>query len=233
MRKEYQAEPHVSLKDRTNFLEILKGVSTIYVYPHHEINLVDGKFQQTRSGPNWEGGHVTMTTCKHLLRTYNSIESGKTAIVGLTNKLEGDNFVMYVGVIDKTFDSNYDLGLYLKDHHPEAYKIKLAKHNRLGDIFEPFSDTLPEDKYDLFSFDDPIHTHCRAEENDSKGNPKWWKDIQYVTRNGTRPKCLILNPVTVHTSPMFSWKGKLGRSGVVFKGDNCISEFMSNLEEEL
>tara|TARA_R110000851_G_scaffold96792_2_gene209958 strand:- start:37667 stop:38371 length:705 start_codon:yes stop_codon:yes gene_type:complete len=210
--------------------DILQGVDTIYVYPHHGINLVKGEFEQTRSGPNWEGGVVTMTTCKHLLRTYSTIKEKKVAICGVTNKLEGENFLMYVGVIDKTFESNYDLGEYLEFNNPDAGRIKSATNNRLGDLFDSERELQGEDRFDSFSFIEPCFDHCRSEENDSKGNPKWLKDIEYSTRNGSRPKCLIIEPVTVHTKPVFTWNGKLGRSGVVFRGTDSIEQFINNVD---
>ena len=227
MKKEFQNRPSKEIENISDLNKILRGADRIYVYPHHEIKLDNGNLKQTRSGPNWEGGVVTMATCKHLLRTYNSL-TGKTVICGLTNKLEGKNFLMYIGMIDKTFDSNLELGEYLDD---EVFQIKCANGNRLGDIFKPID--VNSDKYDIFNFEEPTGNHCRAEENDSKGNPKWWKDIEYSSRGGIRPKCLILNPVTVHTIPMFSWEGRLGRSGIVFKGDDCVEQFLSNLEEQL
>lgn len=232
MRKIFQEEPSLSIKNIIDIPAILQGVDVIYVFPHHEIKLVNGVFQQTRSGPNWEGDVVTLTTCKHLLRTYSSMVERKTALVGLTNKLDGENFIMYIGVIDKIFDSNYDLGSFLAKTSPDTFNKKSTSDNRLGDVFFPNDKLSGFEVYDIINFEDPCSDHCRVEENDSKGDPKWWKDIEYLTRNGTRPKCLIFNPVTVHTRPIYTWKGRLGRSGVVFKGDDCIRDFISNLEKE-
>ena len=217
----------------TELAELLEGVETIYVYPHHLIKLVDGKFEQTRSGPNWEGGVLTMATCKHLLRTYSTLEEKKVAFCGITNKLDGENHLMYIGVIDKMFDSNYDLNCYLSNNNQRAMKAKLATDNRLGDVFLPVTQLEGDDKYDSMNFDEPCDDHCRKEENDSKGDPKWIKDIEYITRNGTRPKCIVFDPVTIHTHPNLIWTGKLGRSGVVFRGESPIDDFLSNLEETL
>lgn len=239
-RKEYQEAPSPSIpRNSKNLEQILDGVKTIYVYPHHEILLDDdGIFRQTRSGPNWEGGIVTMTTCKHLLRTYSALQpeskkkgSGKVALCGITNKLRGDNFLLYVGVVDESFASNYELGSYLAEHHFDAYQKKLANKNRLGDIFEPIDDLdlVMEEHYDHKNFIDPVPDHCRREENDSSGRPKWIKDIEYNARGKVRPQCVTLNPVTVHTKPVYEWTGKLGRSGVVFKGDDAVKDFCKNL----
>lgn len=235
MRKLFQDRPADEIANRLDFENLLEGVKTIYVYPHHEIKLSDeGEFQQTRSGPNWEGGKVTMTTCKHLLRTYKSIQGGgNVAICGVTNKLNGENFIMYVGVVSDTFDSNYELSRYLEHHYPEVFRIKSVKYNRLGDIFAPMYGLDGNDRYDSLNFEEPCYDHCRKEENDSKGDPKWLKDIEYSARQSVRPKCLIVDPVTVHTTPNFIWTGKLGRSGVVFKGDDAVSDFLFNMEETL
>lgn len=234
MRKEQQDKPQSNLNVNSyDLLKILEGVETIYIYPHHEIKMIDNMFAQTRSGPNWEGGVLTMATCKHLLRTYKTIEAKKTAFCGVTNKLDGENYIMYVGVIDKTFGSNFDLNCYLSKHHPEAIKAKLSTDNRLGDIFLPVTQLTGDDKYDSMNFEEPCDDHCRKEENDSKGDAKWFKDIEYVTRNGTRPKCLIFNPATVHTKPVYTWEGKLGRSGIVIKGEDAPEQFIKLVDEAL
>lgn len=237
MRKAYQNKPSEYIRNFSleKMREILSGVTCIYVYPHHEIKLSDeGEFQQTRSGPNWEGDLVTMTTCKHLLRTYKTIdESGRVAICGVTNKLDGENFLMYIGVVRMTFNSMDSLSAYLQQNEPKAFKAKDTRHNRLGDLFVPAYDLTGEERYDSMSFHEPVDDHCRKEELDSKGQPKWFKDIEYVTRNGTHPKSLILEPVTVHTEPNYIWIGKLGRSGTVFKGEQALDQFLDNLMELL
>ena len=88
-------------------------------------------------------------------------------------------------------------------------------------------------KIDSFNFIDPTKDHCRFEEKDSDGEPKYIRDIEYVTRNGVRPKCLSMNPASVHTTPNLIWTGVLGRATRVFKGENAIEEFLANLDEAL
>lgn len=227
-----QDEPADFIRDRYDLENILEGVDLIYVYPHHQIKLNDeNELEQTRSGPNWEGGVVTMATCKHYLRTYKTLKPKKVALCGVTNKLDGENYLLYLGVIEEMFDSNYDLGTYLMTHYPVAYKEKLATNNRLGDIYEPTDDIL-DSKYDSFNFEEPCEDHCRFAEHE-KGQPKYIKDIEYETKTGQKPKTLILNPVTVHTSPELVFMKRLGRSGVVFKGEDGVREFLNSWDEGL
>ena len=225
-RKHSQKDPEKPIPVNSTDLGFLTGVDTLYVYPHHEIELVEGKLLQTRSGPNWEGGIVTLTTCKHLLRTYSSMGK-RTAVCGVTNKLNGQNFVLYVGKLDEIFDSNAELSQWLKKTNPSAWRSKLMTTNRLGDICE--IDNIPTspppwgrigerrltalNKYNHKNFVRPTRDHCRYEERDSSGKRKWVKDIEYKTRSGVRPKVFTLNPVTVFTEPILRWDGdSLARS---------------------
>lgn len=227
-----QSNPKEDIRNIMKIDELLEGVDLIYVYPHHRIELNDEELCQTRSGPNWEGEVLTIATCKHLLRTYKTLKPNTVALVGITNKLEGNNYLLYAGVIEGMFDSNYKLGKFLKEYYPETYKKKLATTNPLGDIFEP-DDSIAADPYDVFDFEEPCEDHCRFAEKDSSGQPKYHKDIEYTTRHGRQPKCLTLNPVTVHTTPNFIFTGKLGRSGLALKGDDAVEQLMEMLEEEL
>lgn len=211
-----QAHPsHLIESNSTDLDALLDGVDRIYVYPHHQIELVDGELHQTRSGPNWEGGMVTLTTCKHLMRTYSSVtdEKKKVALIGLTNNLEGHNYLLYAGVIDMRFDSNHELGEWLRLYCSDTYRAKLATDNPRGDIYEPNAT--------------PHEDHVRYTEY-SKGQRKYIKDLEYRNNRGVAPKCLTIDPVTVYTKPMYSWTGKLGRSGVSF---TSVEECLSNIKE--
>lgn len=228
-----QNKPNKTIRNKMDLESILEGVDLIYVYPHHQIELSDdNELEQTRSGPNWEGGMVTMATCKHFLRTYSSIKPKKVALCGITNKIEGENYLLYIGVIDKSFDSNYELGRYISSINQFAFDTKLATNNPLGDIFEPDEDLEDEERYDSLNFIEPHDDHCRFVEF-SDNQPKYIKDIEYQTRSGRRPKCLILDPVTVHDTPLYTFTGKLGRASIALKGDDAAGQLMALLEETL
>lgn len=57
----------------------------IYFYVMTSVSIENGKQIQKGSGVNLEGSRVTLTTCKHWMRTFPSIKKS-TWIAGLSNK---------------------------------------------------------------------------------------------------------------------------------------------------
>jgi hypothetical protein len=182
-----------------------------YAYPHHEIELVDGLFHQTRSGPNWQGGLMTLATCKHYLR--------QTRPIGLwvgvwfagfapRTATPGDNYLLYLARVGGSFCSNYQLGRALPSG---TYRAKLATHNPLGDIFEPKKRLLTEvDQYSYRNFVEPVG-HVRQTEFYKDGSPKWHRDIQYFRNR--HPAALLMDEVFLFNRPVYKTNRELHRSG--------------------
>jgi hypothetical protein len=223
MRTYQKAPPWATPITKDSLSAVLGNIATVYVYTHHEIYMDGGELMQSRSGPNWEGGIVTLATCKHFMRTYRNFGAG-VGVVGVTNKLEQENWLLYAGVVDKVFPSNYDLGQYLYRHHCEAYKAKLMTTNRLGDIVESFGDLAYAERYDKGNYIEPCANHCRAEELDPNGNPKWYKDIEYAVR-GRVPQCCTLEPFLLNTSPGLVCLEPMGRATLRKTGSEVVDMF--------
>lgn len=225
--RSYQQSPdrwYDSLDTLEDLRVFFSDVETVYVYTHHEIDLINGELKQSRSGPNWEGGLATLATCKHFLRTWKDFNPG-VGIVGVTNKLDGYNFLLYAGIVERSFESNYDLGQYLKSIDPEVYKTKLMTNNRLGDIAEPVGKLTGSDRFESLNFHSPKEDHCRLIEMDSNGEQKWLKDIEYSTRSCKRPQTALLEPVMVSSRPELALRVKLGRTGRKVSGAELPSMF--------
>lgn len=185
----------------------LPKVEECYSYPHHEVYLVDGEFRQTRSGPNWQGGIATLSTCKHHLRTTNRDWHG-VWMAGFTPMVCGGNFLLYVGRVQGVYCSM--LGLWQALRATPAGEAHNARTDPLGDVYEPAPDH--GDPYSVASYQLPHPQHVRRVEYYKDGTPKWHRDIHYANRQGRVPRLFILEPFYLYTRPMFQSAVKLGRA---------------------
>jgi hypothetical protein len=191
---------------------------TVFLYTQHEIELLDGTLRHTRSSPNWEGGTVTYATCKHLMRCgpLGAHWRGHW-LAGLCPKKETKNALLFAGVVQHQFDSNYDLGVWLATNRPLARQVKCADHNPRGDLYTPQPDLASSPlswanraRFDHSNFlEPPGHTRSVEYYARSPGSvsdrpdgrvPKWWRDLEYV-QWGRRPPCFVLAPVWLFSRP--------------------------------
>lgn len=188
--------------------------ATVYAFPHHEIHVVDGEFKQTRSGPNWQGDILTLTTCKQFMRTWREDWNG----VWFAGFMRGQ--LVWCGEVGKTFESNYDLGRYMQMRHKRAWKLKQADDSPFGDIYTPTRVLEGGQRYDIEFFSEPPN-HTRSTEFYPDGTPKWWKDIRY-SANGKYPRCLLFHHGYVWTQPTYDTSLSMGRSGCKVSGAELI-----------
>lgn len=188
-----------------------------YAYPQHEIYLSDkGTFLQTRSGPNWQGGVLTLATCKHYLRSTRPAQGWPgTWLAGFTPKINGENYLLYVAQVALAFENNQLLGDHLRKYDRKAYTAKNAFYNVVGDVYP----CNGPDAYDLRNY--AVHPeHVRQELK--KGAPKWHSDINYK-----RPAPVFIMGGYLYSRPMYRVTRPLHRSG--WKCD--ITELFNYLEE--
>lgn len=192
---------------------MLRNQSDLRLYTQHEIYFEQGILKQTRTSPNWEGGLVTYATCKHLMRVTDTNWLG-TWIASLSPADCCGNTVLFCGMVNRVFNSNFALSRAVKKEFPEAYKAKLAMGNPRGDLYTPqllASGDDDERRYNHENFLEPSN-HTRSVEfyKKSPGStsdredgkiPKWWRDIEYLG-HGRRPKCFILSPCFLFSEPM-------------------------------
>lgn len=209
---------HQSWKDWGNKRTInAPDDAVIRTFPQHLIFLEDGIFKQTRSGPNWQGGVLSLSTCKHYMRTSGDAESWVGSyLAGFTPKSEcGENYLLFLAEISQVFDSNYDMGLYLNQHHRDAWTQKIATQNQFGDVYLAKRKLSDKTKYNPKNYYIP-HGHCRMEMDKKWGVPKWNKDIDYTNPRGGRPFCFVFANVHMFKRPVFMSTRPLHRSG--YKG---------------
>lgn len=202
----------VILNDAPSLLASLHAahVADLYLYTQHQIFLQDEVLKHTRSSPNWDGGLVTYSTCKHYMRTANRPTWKGVWLAGLCPKDCADNTVLFVGKVSAQFEGNYHLSSYLLDHAPEVRETKLALTNPRGDVYTPLRKLYGADRYDHYNYEPP-QNHTRSVEfyKKSPGStsdrpdgkvPKWWRDMEYVA-HGRQPPSFILSPVWLFSKP--------------------------------
>ena len=157
----------------------------LYYYVVDTVEYEDGRMYQTGSGPNFQGGLVTLCSCKHKMRTYSAMAPG-VWVAGFTNvAVLGRNRLFYLMKVGETFSSHSEY--WNSPTIPEEAKTaKAADAERLGDIYRPRGDTEPP--YSPYSYFEPCKNHVHCEPGD------WKKDVNYPVQSGRRPTLLVGDP---------------------------------------
>lgn len=126
---------------------------------------------QTGSAPNFQGGYMTLCSCKHEMRTGRLPLSWKDVwIAGLTNKAAG-NYLFYLMKVKDAYMSQNDIWNTLPQM---AQNAKNTRYSMFGDIFEPLKPIgNPLHVYDPTYYHPPCNTHVHAK----NGSTEWWCDI--------------------------------------------------------
>ena len=199
-------------------------VQDCYAFPLHQVYLVDDRFEQTRSGPNWQGGVMTLTTCKHFMRTTREDWVGAW-LAAFTPKIDGENYLLSLMQVHQQFESNYALGVYLRAHRPDVYAAKRTDKNPLGDIYHPKRQLAGTAIRDHRNY--TVHpNHVRWELKN--GAPKWYSDINY--QKGRRaPAALLFDTQYLFSRPAYRVTRPLYRSGW-----RCtLGDLLANYMEEV
>lgn len=200
--------------------------TTVYSYVVQTIKNEGGSFVQTGSAPNFQGGLITLCTCKHLMRTSRSPRDWEeTWIAGFTSVgiFDKRNALVYLTRIAHAFESHHDL--WYSDDIPEVVKhAKSARSSRYGDLFQPVDPS--SDPFDPRDYHQPCdhHSHC---------GDTWHGDVDYTGHSGRRAALLVGVPAY-----SFLWNrptiffprvspGGIGRGNP--KTD--LSDLLSRLEE--
>jgi hypothetical protein len=199
--------------------------SEAYLYTHHEVFLQNGFIKHTRSSPNWEGGVVTYATCKHRLRSATRDTWIGTWLCGLCPKSCENNCVLFAGRVAMEFQDNVALHDYLRRNHQVAWQAKLADRNPRGDLYTPTAAGRVGSLLRSHRGYVAPAEHTRSVEfyKRSPGSrstrkdgliPKWWRDVEYTTAAGRRPRVFVLNPCYLFNKPLLWTKRTPGRAAV-------------------
>lgn len=159
----------------------------VYVYVLTTITKDNNYFVQCGSAPNFQGGWVTLCTCKHYMRSWRSRVSWKdiwiAGFTGINITASRLNYLFYLMKVGYSFQSHVQMWNYLD---VSVRKVKNARYNPCGDVYEPKS--CLENEFNPSEYYPPLQDHVHA-----KGNV-WHKDINYFnSRSNRRPSLLVGN----------------------------------------
>jgi hypothetical protein len=150
-----------------------------YSYIVRTVTLDEESFVQKGSAPNFQGGVLTLCTCKHQMRAGRDPKSWVGSwLIGLTSRtlLKGRHWLFFLAKIDSAFASHAELW----EHLPaKARRAKAAHRNFLGDVFEPKTSELTNaELFDpaRYAAPEPGH-HSHSPQSDPLG---WHNDINYA-----------------------------------------------------
>ena len=176
--------PPKRLKDRiAPFLDY-----EVYSYVVETVKYDGNLLYQTGSGPNFQGGMITLCSCKHRMRTARNAKSWKDIWIAgfISSDHVGEFCLFYLMMVSQVFESHREI--WSSPTIPEATKTAKAAHlNRLGDIYKPRNNSKLE--YSHRSYVIPCEEHVHRPFN------LWHEDIGYKKGYSGRPSALLVgNP---------------------------------------
>lgn len=185
-------------------------------FPMHEVvrpyavttlKIQEQIYLQEGSAPNFQGGLVTLCTCKHQMRGNYSAENWEAGawVTGLTSMSEsasGEQNLIYLMRVYRAYASHADLVVGLSALGlSTALAAKDSRHHALGDVMMPLKpDLLGEARFAPDSYHSPMQGHAHRQPAD----PNYWhKDIDYIGR-ACRPSLLVGDPALsfIWTKPL-------------------------------
>jgi hypothetical protein len=169
----------------------------VYGYVVATVRPQGAGFLQLGSGPNFDGGLVTLGTCKHAMRASLSPTAWTTRkwVAGLTGwnaAFKKQQSLVYLMRVGAAYDSQAHLVQALRDMgRADVVDAKDASRNPLGDVMVPLRSGLPAHPYDPAAYRTPLlgHVHRHDERHTA-----WHDDIDYGARGGRRPAMLVGEP---------------------------------------
>jgi hypothetical protein len=95
---------------------------------------------QTRSAPNWDGGIITLCTCKHQMRSFKTPEEWESGVwVAGFSSIEntGVQALVYLMRVGEAFESFGELWHKSRFLAQDIKALKSASSNPHGDLYEP------------------------------------------------------------------------------------------------
>lgn len=189
---DYQLLPSTGLlKDKCNYglprlrktIGSLSASATVYSYVMSSVRKRDGALQHYGCGPNWQGGRITLCTCKHFMRAFRSVEDWPGFwVAGFSNVRAGcgRNVLIYLMHVNRAFESHYALW---KGLPADVRRAKAANKagNIFGDVYRPVKTQTCKAPFDEASYRSPCASHAHED--------GWGKDVDYMSYR--RPALLV------------------------------------------
>ncbi len=163
--------------------------NTVYSYSLTtiDIELEKQEFKQIGSAPNFQGGLVTLCTCKHYMRTYRELQDWEGVWLAgfsyqrILSEKSKRYWLIYLMRVEKACASFAELWKTLPS---SAKYAKNARYHRLGDLYQPKSDLF--DPYNPLNYYKPCSKHSHKD--------CWEEDITYRGIKGRHPALLVGDP---------------------------------------
>lgn len=182
-----QMKKHMDLSLEKLRHDLDEADGTVYSYVVATVKNRGGKLRQAGSGPNIQGGLISLCTCKRYMRTFMDPQDwvGKW-IAGFTTLEAGDrrNVLFYLMKVERAFCSYFDLWADPKISE-ETKNARAADRHILGDLYRPKNSL--GDPFDFHSYVPPIAGHVH-------GGAIWHDDIHTTGCSGRQAALLIGDP---------------------------------------
>jgi hypothetical protein len=142
-----------------------------------------GQLRQYGSGPNFQGGYLTLCTCRHEIRAekVNPQEWCGWWFAGFTSpKNCGRLWLFYLARMKWVYPSQAELWKALPDHVRQG---KNSRYNRLGDVYQPNPTSPCVDPWGAAHYFPPLIGHSHRETATDNG---WKKDIEFFHKKFKR-----------------------------------------------
>lgn len=166
----------------------------VYAYVVRSVRPANGGYMQTGSAPNFQGGLITLCTCKHGMRATLSPEQWQQGIwvAGLTSwdKAFGkQQSLIYLMRVGEAYASQAELVDALhRSGRSAVVEAKDSTQHRLGDLMIPASDTVAgTDRHRPAAYVPPMVGHAHRRTAADRG---WENDIDYVGAGGEQSAML-------------------------------------------
>jgi hypothetical protein len=146
----------------------------VYSYVMTSVVRHGDKLEQTGSGPNFQGGCLTLCTCKHKMRASLSVKEWQNQwIAGFTSHKCGEHWLFYLARVKHVYESHRELWNALR---PAVQERKSARSSCLGDLYEPKCPSECIGEFDPSHYYTPIAGHSHHKRACDNG---WRIDINY------------------------------------------------------
>ena len=152
-------------------------------------------FEQHGSAPNFQGGVLTLCTCKHQMRASQASDDWRGVwLAGVTSRTihEGRHWLFYLAKIETAYESHADLWTELQASSRNA---KVAHVHFLGDVFKP-KPPIPtaDSRFSPNRYVSP-HLHAHRWRDEEGWHNGWHNDINYhLAQKYGHPPLLIADP---------------------------------------
>ena len=171
----------------------------VFVYVVTSLKIKDKCFIQTGCGPNFQGGRITLCTCKHKDRAsppptkYD--ENPDTEpwngvwVAGICSARQlRPRSLFFLMQVEEVFENNADAWKTLEKTLGKAVQAKSTHRSRFGDIYEPKSKKGCENPWDQTNYEDSIANHVH------KAPTARYKDVEKIYHPNKHPKLLCGDP---------------------------------------